>query len=195
MFHRVGFQTPSLWLENYNKKWINYKNMTKKEKKTIKKYRRLSWDEYFVQVARTVAKRATCDRGRSGCVIVKDKRILTTGYVGSPPRLPHCDEAGHLMNDVIDEDGKISKHCVRTVHAEQNAICQAAKFGISLEGATLYCKMEPCYVCAKMIIGVGIKRVVCEKMYHKSELTRKVFKEAGVEMEVLKNTLERYKNM
>ena len=102
---------------------------------------RPTWDEYFIELTRTVASRSTCDRGRSGCVIVKQKHILCTGYVGSSPGMPHCDEAGHLLRKVIDEDGQVRQHCMRTIHAEENAINQAARFGISLEGATLYCKM------------------------------------------------------
>jgi len=110
---------------------------------------RLSWDDYFLkEIVPAVAKRATCDRGRSGAIIVKDKRILTTGYVGSPSGLPHCDDVGHLIHEVIDENGVKSKHCVRTLHAEENAILQAAKFGISIEGATIYCSMVPCFRCA-----------------------------------------------
>lgn len=159
------------------------------------KYVRPSWDEYFIELSRMVARRGTCDRARSGCVIVKDKRVIATGYVGSPPGLPHCDEDGHLMHEVLNEDGKISKHCVRTIHAEQNAICQAAKYGISLEGATLYCKIESCYVCARMMVAVGIKRVVCEKKYHGAQLTRDLFKQAGVELVVLKDELATYENM
>ena len=80
------------------------------------KYVRPTWDEYFMEVARTIAKRATCDRGRSGCVIAKDNQILVTGYVGSPAGLPHCDEVGHLMKKMIHDDGSITQHCVRTVH-------------------------------------------------------------------------------
>jgi deoxycytidylate deaminase len=106
-----------------------------------KKYDRPSWDDYFMEVMEAISKRATCDRGRSGCVIVKDKQILVTGYVGSPKGLPHCDEVGHQFKKMINEDGSISEHCVRTVHAEQNAICQAAKRGIAIDGATLYCRM------------------------------------------------------
>src|SRR5487761_582994 len=82
---------------------------------------RPTWDEYFIELTRTVASRSTCDRGRSGCVIVKEKHILCTGYVGSPPGMPHCDEVGHLLRKVIDEDGQVRQHCVRTIHAEQNA--------------------------------------------------------------------------
>lgn len=153
---------------------------------------RLSWDEYFIEIMQTVAKRATCDRGRSGCVIVKNRQIISTGYVGSPPGLPHCDEVGHLMKNVVDDQGEISKHCVRTIHAEQNAICQAAKHGVSLEGATLYCKMEPCRVCAMMIITVGIKKVVALKKYHAAQESRDMFAQAGVELVVLEPEIEKY---
>ena len=104
---------------------------------------RPSWDEYFMEVAHTIAKRATCDRGRSGCVIARNKQILVTGYVGSPVGLPHCDEVGHLLKQVIHEDEHITQHCVRTVHAEQNAICQAAKQGIPLDGCLLYTSPSP----------------------------------------------------
>jgi dCMP deaminase len=155
-------------------------------------HQRPSWDEYFMQVARTVAQRGTCDRGRSGSIIVKEKRILTTGYVGSPPGMPHCDEVGHQMAKYLDEAGQESEHCIRTIHAEQNAICQAARFGISLEGSTLYCKMEPCYVCARMVIAVGVKRVVCEKRYQRAELTREMFNDAGIALEVLEDEVEDY---
>jgi len=153
---------------------------------------RPSWDEYFVKLSQIVAERATCDRGKSGCVIVKDKRILSTGYVGSPPGMPHCDEAGHLMKKVFDEDGNVSLHCARTIHAEQNAIMQAAKFGTSVEGATIYLKMEPCRTCAMMIISSGIKKVVCERKYHAGQETRDLFKDAGVELTVLKDEVEEY---
>lgn len=156
---------------------------------------RPSWDEYFIQLANSVATRSTCDRGRSGCVIVKDKRILCTGYVGSPPGMPHCDEVGHKLRKVIDENGKERWHCERTIHAEYNALIQAARFGISLEGATLYCKMEPCRVCAMGIVGSGIRRVVCEKKYHAAEDTREIFAKCGVELVVLKDELEQYENI
>jgi len=101
-------------------------------------YIRPLWDEYFMNIMQAVSTRATCDRGRSGCVIVRDKHILTTGYVGSPPGLPHCDEVGHQMKTTIHEDGHQTQHCVRTIHAEMNAIVQAARIGVSLDGATLY---------------------------------------------------------
>src|SRR5665647_360915 len=105
---------------------------------------RPTWDEYFMEIAHTISQRATCDRGRSGCVIARDKQILVTGYVGAPTGLAHCDEVGHQMKKMVHEDGSITQHCVRTVHAEQNAITQAAKQGIAIAGSTLYCKMTPC---------------------------------------------------
>jgi len=152
------------------------------------------WDQYFLTMIEHVATRATCDRGKSGCVIVKDHRVLSTGYVGSPPGLAHCDEAGHLIRKVIDEDEVMRQHCVRTVHAEQNAICQAARYGIAIEGATMYCKMEPCRVCAMLIISVGIKRVVCFRRYHAGADTREMFAQAGVELTVVEDSIELYAN-
>ena len=150
---------------------------------------RPSWDEYFLEIVKTVSKRATCNRGRSGCVIVKNRQILVTGYVGSPNGLPHCDEVGHLFKKSIDEQGNISNHCVRTVHAEQNAICQAAKRGIALEEATLYCSMTPCRTCAMMIINCGIKRVVCQNKYHNG---KEMFKQAGIELNFFCNDILSY---
>lgn len=156
------------------------------------KYVRPSWDEYFMEVARAIAKRATCDRGRSGCVIAKDKQILSTGYVGSPIGMPHCDDVGHLMKKVIHDDDTISQHCMRTVHAEQNAICQAAKRGIAIEGSTVYCKMTPCRTCAMLIINCGIKRVVCEKKYHLAKESEDLFRQAGVKLEYFDENIEDY---
>ncbi|MBT3360969.1 MAG: cell division protein DedD [Rhodospirillales bacterium] len=153
---------------------------------------RPSWDEYFLEMIETVAKRATCDRGRSGCVIVRDNRILTSGYVGSPPGLDHCDDVGHLMKKVIDDDGQTRDHCMRTIHAEQNAICQAARHGISLAGATVYCKMEPCRVCAMMIISVGVTRVVALRRYHAAQETRDMFEQAGIKLDVVEDVTEAY---
>ena len=156
------------------------------------KYTRPSWDEYFMEVALAVAKRATCDRGRSGCVIAKDRQILVTGYVGSPKGLPHCDEVGHQMKTTTHEDGRQTQHCVRTAHAEQNAVVQAAKLGVAIDGATLYCKMTPCSVCAKMIINAGIKRIVCEKKYHAGGDSEEMFREAGIELNYFDETVEQY---
>ncbi|MBN1523072.1 MAG: cytidine/deoxycytidylate deaminase family protein [Spirochaetales bacterium] len=157
-------------------------------------YTRPSWDEYFMEITRTVAQRATCDRGKSGCIITRNKQILVTGYVGSPPGLPHCDEVGHQLKKIIHGDGNISQHCVRTIHAEQNAICQAAKTGVSIEGATLYCKMTPCRTCAMLIISCGITRVVCEKKYHSGEESEQMFADAGIELIFQNDKIERYEN-
>ena len=158
------------------------------------KYIRPSWDEYFMEIANTVAKRATCDRGRSGCVIAKGRQLLVTGYVGSPNGMPHCDEVGHQMKKTIHEDGSVTNHCVRTVHAEQNAICQAAKLGISLEDSTLYCRMTPCRTCAMLIINCGIVRVVCEKKYHAGTESEEMFQLAGVKLEFMHDEVLQYSN-
>ena len=157
-------------------------------------YRRPTWDEYFMELANTASKRATCDRGRSGCVIVKDRQLLVTGYVGAPSGLPHCDEVGHLFRKTIEEDGRVTTHCVRTVHAEQNAICQAARRGISLDGATLYCRMTPCRTCAMLIINCGIKRVVCERKYHAGKESEELFAQAGVQIEFFYDEVQQYAN-
>jgi len=156
------------------------------------KYERPSWDDYFMEVADAISKRATCDRGRSGCVIARDKQLLVTGYVGSPQGLPHCDDIGHQMKKVIHEDGHITQHCVRTVHAEQNAICQAAKRGISIDKATLYCRMTPCRTCAMLIINCGIVRVVCENRYHSAEESEQMFSQAGIKLDYVSKEILKY---
>ena len=155
---------------------------------------RPTWDEYFMELANTAAKRATCDRGRSGCVIVRDRQVLVTGYVGSPKGLPHCDDVGHLMKSVIHDDGSITQHCVRTVHAEQNAICQAARSGISLDKGTIYCRMTPCRTCAMLIINCGIERVVCQNRYHAGNESEEMFKQAGVKLDYFDDTVLNYEN-
>ncbi|MDP4267676.1 MAG: cytidine/deoxycytidylate deaminase family protein [Bacteroidota bacterium] len=157
-------------------------------------YQRPSWDDYFMEIMQTVAKRATCDRGRSGCVIAKNNQLLVTGYVGSPRGFKHCDEIGHQMKKTIHEDGSITNHCVRTVHAEQNAICQAAKLGISIDGATLYCRMTPCRVCAMLIINCGIVRVVCESRYHSGAESENMLKQAGISLEYFNDSIQEYDN-
>jgi dCMP deaminase len=117
---------------------------------------RPDWDIYFMQIAQVVATRSTCDRAHVGAVLVKDKRILSTGFNGSGIGLPHCDEIGHLMVD---------GHCVRTVHAEANAIIQAALHGVSTKGATCYVNYFPCLLCTKMLINAGIIRIVYDEEY------------------------------
>ena len=163
-------------------------------KKVPEKHIRPTWDEYFMELANTAAKRATCNRGRSGCVIVRDKQVLVTGYVGSPMGLPHCDDVGHLLKTITHQDGKETQHCVRTVHAEQNAICQAARLGVALENGTLYCRMTPCRTCAMLIINCGIKRVVCERKYHAGTESEEMFGQAGVTLEFIHNEIQQYEN-
>ena len=116
---------------------------------------RPSWHEYFFEIATLVATRATCDRAHVGCVIVKDKHILSTGFNGSVSGAPHCDDEGHFM-----EDG----HCIRTSHAEANAVAQAAKLGIGLAGSTAYVTHRPCLGCARLLLQAGV--VIC--LYDKS---------------------------
>jgi len=167
---------------------------SKKSNKNEKTYQRPSWDDYFMEVADAISKRATCDRGRSGCIIAKDNQILASGYVGSPVGFPHCDEVGHQIKKVVHEDGSISQHCVRTVHAEQNAICQAAKRGIAINGATIYTRMTPCRVCTMLIINCGIKRVVCERAYHDGKDSEKMLKKAGIKLEYKYKETQKYKD-
>ena len=140
-------------------------------------------------------RRKTCDRGHAGAIIVKDKRLLATGYVGSPAGLPHCDEAGHEMHTVVQEDGAQSRHCIRTAHAELNAIANAAASALPSMERLLYCKMFPCYVCAKTIINSGIKKVVSMKDYHASKRSKEIFKVACVEFEISNKETETYSDM
>lgn len=137
----------------------------------VPKKDRPSWDEYFLDIARSVSRRSTCDRLHVGVVLVRDKRILTTGYNGSPSGMPHCDDVGHWM---------LGNHCIRTLHGEQNAIIQAALHGISLKGATAYITDHPCNICAKMLIQAGIVRVVIADDTYKDENAVKMFAMAGV---------------
>ncbi len=161
----------------------------------LKKFKdtRPSWDEYFLEIMRTVSKRGTCDRGHASCVFVKQKQILVTGYAGSPIGFPHCDEVGHQMKKTIHEDGTITDHCVRTVHAEQNAICQAARRGVSLDGATVYVSMTPCRTCAMLLINSGILKVVAEKKYHAGQESEAMFKKAKIKLEFISSEIVNYK--
>jgi dCMP deaminase len=134
---------------------------------------RPTWDDYFMALARIVSTRATCDRLHAGAVLVKDHRIVSTGYNGAPPGLGHCDEDGHLL-----EDG----HCVRTIHAEHNALLQAAVIGgASTKGATLYALYSPCIHCAKYVAAAGVKRIVIGKMYRNEDVVA-YLKNAEVEV-------------
>jgi len=125
---------------------------------------RPSWDEYFMEITRLVVSRSTCLRRQVGAVIVKDKKILATGYNGAPSGLPHCLEVGCLREEMGIPSGERHELC-RGLHAEQNAIIQAAYYGVSINDATLYCTNLPCIICTKMVINAGIARVVYEQGY------------------------------
>lgn len=140
--------------------------------KLLRKKNRPDWDEYFMSIALQASKRATCDRKHVGAVIVKDKTILSAGYNGSIRGFPHCDDIGHMI-----EEG----HCVATVHAEANALVQAAKNGVKIEGATLYTTASPCWWCFKMIANVGIKRIVYGELY-RDERIKEFSAKAGIEL-------------
>ena len=154
----------------------------------------ISRDVYFMDICRVVGEKGTCDRGRSWCVVVKDNQVLSTGYVDSPNGSPKCDEVGHQMWTVEDEHDDEKEHCMRNGCAELNAIANAARQGIELDGSTLYTKMTPCYVrhCAHLIVASGIKRVVCEKKYHAAERSEEIFKNAGIEVIYLENGVQTY---
>lgn len=144
---------------------------------------RPSWDDYFLEITGIVAKRSTCLRRQVGCLIVKDKRILATGYNGAPAGLPHCEEVGCLREKLGIPPGERHELC-RGIHAEQNAIIQAATFGVSIKGAMLYTTHHPCILCTKMIINAGIQRVVSTEGYP-DELAAEMLKEAHTESVVV----------
>jgi dCMP deaminase len=151
-----------------------------------RRHYRPSWDDYFMAIVKIIAARGTCDRLYAASVLVKNKRIIATGYNGSPPGLAHCDEVGHLM-----EEG----HCVRTVHGEHNSLLQAAaQGGTGTEGSTLYTKYGPCIHCTKYIIACGIKRIVLGKVY-RNEKALDMLKEAGVKVEFYKENPEWQKEL
>ena len=133
---------------------------------------RVSWGTYFMNIAKEVATRSTCDRKYVGAVIVREKTILSTGYNGSIKGLPHCDEAGHEMVD---------GHCVRTTHAEANAIVQAAKNGVEINNSAIYVTASPCYNCFKLIANAGIKTIYYGEFYREDRILEHS-KEAGIEL-------------
>ncbi|GAC1395834.1 MAG: cytidine/deoxycytidylate deaminase family protein [Vulcanimicrobiaceae bacterium] len=141
---------------------------------------RPGWDEYFMEVARTVATRATCPRASVGAVVVREHRILTTGYNGAPRGVAHCADAGCEM---------VAGHCVRSTHAEANAVVQGALHGVGLDGATAYCTHQPCVNCAKLLISAGVARIVYEAAYADA-FAQMMLAEAGVAL-VHFATLER----
>ena len=147
-----------------------------------KSIHRPDWDSYFLEIAQTVAKRATCLRRQVGAVIVRDKQILSTGYNGAPTGIAHCDKPGCLRERLKVPSGERHELC-RGIHAEQNAIIQAAVHGVSIDGSTMYCTNEPCSVCSKMIINAGIRKVVVKGQYP-DKLAREILEEAKVEVKV-----------
>ncbi|MFW6149305.1 MAG: deoxycytidylate deaminase [Atribacterota bacterium] len=140
---------------------------------------RPSWDQYFMKIAELVASRSTCLRRNVGAVIVKERRILATGYNGVPRGLVHCEERGCLREELNISSGEHQELC-RGLHAEQNAIIQAAMYGISIQGSYIYCTNQPCITCAKMIINAGITRIFYQHDYP-DKFARDLLKEAGIE--------------
>lgn len=134
---------------------------------------RPDWDSYFIKIAYAVSERSTCDRASVGCVLVLDKRILTTGFNGSPSGQPHCDEKGHLL---------VEGHCVRTIHAETNAIIQAALHGVSTRGSTCYVTHFPCINCSKALINAGITRLVYHVAYRVDENALEFLRAANIDI-------------
>jgi len=141
---------------------------------------RISWEDYFMGIADLVSKRSTCTRRFVGAVIVKDKRILTTGYNGAPAGIDHCITVGCLREKLNIPSGERHELC-RGIHAEQNAIIQGALHGVSIKGASLFCTNFPCSICAKMIINAGIKKIYF-KSYYADKLSNELFKDANIEV-------------
>ena len=141
---------------------------------------RPSWEEYFMNITSLVAQRTTCTRRGVGAIIVKDKRILSTGYNGAPSGIRHCLEVGCMREQLNVPSGERHELC-RGIHAEQNAIIQAAYHGVSVKGATLYCTNQPCSICSKMIINAGIRKI-CYQSGYADPLSRELLQEAGVQV-------------
>lgn len=145
---------------------------------------RLSWDEYFMQMAELTAKRSTCLRRHVGAVIVKDRHIIATGYNGAPRGLSHCGERGGCLRQKMQVPSGQRHELCRALHAEQNAIIQAATLGQSIEGGTIYVTHQPCVICAKMIINAGLSNIVVREGYP-DELAKEILDEAGLEIVML----------
>ncbi len=143
--------------------------------------KRPNWDDYFMSITELVSSRSTCLRRKVGAIIVKEKRILTTGYNGPPQGVKHCDELGGCLRDKLNVPSGERMELSRAVHAEQNAIIQAAKYGIDINGGTMYVTNHPCFICAKMIINAGIKTIIYKEGYP-DEFAKEILKEAGIEV-------------
>jgi len=159
-------------------------------------------EQWALDILRATQARATCDRGRCSALVLRDSRILASGYVGSPQGLPHCDDVGHEFQETWvladepppagqpcerTETGRylvLKKSCIRTIHAEQNAIAWAAREGIALKGGTLYCTLFPCQSCAKLILQAGLQAVVAEYDYHSSAPSKALFDAVGIAYKV-----------
>lgn len=150
---------------------------------------RIGWDEYFMQMAELTAKRSTCLRRNVGAVIVKDRHIIATGYNGAPRGLKHCDEKGGCLRQQLGVPSGQRHELCRALHAEQNAIIQAATLGQSIEDGTIYVTHQPCVICAKMIINAGIKRIVVREAYP-DEMATEILDEAGIRVIHLKKATE-----
>lgn len=153
-------------------------------KRKIVSHRRPSWDEYFLEVAKLVSKRATCLRRSVGALLVKDKRILATGYNGAPTGLAHCLDTGCLREKLRIPSGERHELC-KALHAEQNALIQASLYGIPVKGSTLYATNQPCVICAKMLINAGIKEIVIAEGYP-DKMAMEFLKEAKIKVRGLK---------
>jgi dCMP deaminase len=156
------------------------KSISQKTQTKDKKSRRPTWDIYFMDIADLVSRRSTCLRRSVGAVLVRDRRVLATGYNGAPSGLLHCLDVGCLREQLGVPSGERHELC-RGLHAEQNAIIQAALHGVSVNGSTLYCTNQPCIICAKMIINAGIITIVIKDGY-RDKLAEDILKEAGVEV-------------
>lgn len=154
------------------------------DKKAAVKRRRPDWDEYFMGIAKLISERSTCLRRAVGALIVKNRRILTTGYNGTPSGITHCEVVGCLREKLKVPSGERHELC-RGLHAEQNAIIQAALYGVDIHGGTLYCTNQPCSICAKMLINAGIKEIVMESGYP-DEMAKEFFEEAGIAVRTAK---------
>lgn len=166
------------YTDRINDKIKYFKELEKQEKKE----ERISWNDYFMEMCDLVAKRSTCLRRKIGAVIVKDNRVLATGYNGAPTGITHCGdrEGGCIREKNNIKSGTHHETCY-AIHSEANAILQAAKYGISIDGATLYCNTRPCSICTRLIINSGIKKVYYRD-YYPDEFSDKLFKEAGIEL-------------
>jgi dCMP deaminase len=149
---------------------------------------RPSWDKYFIEITRLVATRSTCLRRGVGALLVKDRNILATGYNGAPSGISHCSKTGCLRERLNVPSGERHELC-RGLHAEQNAIIQAARHGVNIDGATLYCTTMPCVICTKMLINAGIKRMVFDEGYA-DDLAREMIAESGIEVVHFQQDLE-----